>query len=185
MKLCSWLIFSLSLAGALAAEETGALLVDKSQSNVSVAVHATGDSFVGKLENYNVTLSTEPNAQRIHSVTFQFLFADLHTGKADRDKEMLHWENATQFPEGVFTLATLEPQGGNRFTAQGHLRLHGVERPLSFPVTIVAEGHHYTVDGEASVDSRDFGLPIIRKFAVLKVDPVVKVKFHLQAAEKS
>jgi iron complex transport system substrate-binding protein len=34
--------------------------------------------------------------------------------------------------------------------------------------------------GDASLDTREFGLPVIRLFGLLKVDPVVRVRFHLQ-----
>jgi hypothetical protein len=30
------------------------------------------------------------------------------------------------------------------------------------------------------VDTRDYGLPIIRVFGLLKVDPLVHVQFHLE-----
>jgi len=51
---------------------------------------------------------------------------------------------------------------------------------VSFPVKITADHRLTTIDGMAAVDTREFGLPIIRMFWVLTVDPVVHVRFHLQ-----
>jgi polyisoprenoid-binding protein YceI len=65
--------------------------------------------------------------------------------------------------------------------ATGDLTLHGITRPISFPVTFSNIGSRHTVDGTASIDHREWGLKIIRKFGVLKVDPTVKVTVHLEA----
>ena len=48
-------------------------------------------------------------------------------------------------------------------------------------MTIVPSATAWSLDGEAVLDTRDFGLPIIRMFGLLTVDPQVKVRFHLQA----
>ena len=57
----------------------------------------------------------------------------------------------------------------------------GKEKAVDFPVTIVPSAAQWSLDGEAVIDTRDFGLPIIRMFGLLTVDPQVKVRFHLQA----
>jgi hypothetical protein len=50
----------------------------------------------------------------------------------------------------------------------------------TFPVSFLIEGPLYAIDGEVMLDYRDFGLPIIRKFLILTVDPRLRVRFHLQ-----
>ena len=58
---------------------------------------------------------------------------------------------------------------------------HGVGRDLAFPVSIAhSEAGTYAIDGEVPIDTREFSLPVIRRFGFLPVDPVVKVRFHLQ-----
>ena len=47
-------------------------------------------------------------------------------------------------------------------------------------MSVSHEGGLFAIDGDAVIDTRDFGLPIIKKFLVLKVDPEVRVRFHLQ-----
>jgi hypothetical protein len=57
-----------------------------------------------------------------------------------------------------------------------------VARQIEFPVTIVTNRTLYAIDGHVLVDTRDYGLAIIRRFGLIKVDPVVRVNFHLQGS---
>ena len=41
------------------------------------------------------------------------------------------------------------------------------------------EGRTLAIDGETMLDTRDYGLPVFRKFIFLSVDPKVRVRFHL------
>ena len=108
-----------------------------------------------------------------------FHFRDVETGKDGRDKSMHSWQQTETFPDGEFVLSSLESGEGGAYTAFGRLTFHGVSRDLRFPVLITRDGNRYAIDGDAPVDTREFGLPIIRMFKVLKVDPLVHVRFHL------
>ncbi len=169
----------MATAGAARAET---LVLDRAHSKVEVAVRATVDSFVATLADYDATLTTAADGTQIAGATFHFQFADVKTGKAERDRQMNEWQDTSVYPDGEFTLTALEPLGDGRFTARGALRLHGVTKPLEFPVTITKDQTLFAMSGQAPLDTREFGLTPIRKFAVLKVNPVVTVKFHLQAA---
>jgi len=154
------------------------LVIDPTQSRVEVVVQATVDSFVGKLDAYQADITVD--AGRVTAATFNFSFADVHTGKTDRDDAMDAWEDTKLHPKGAFVLRSLEPVGGGRFNAHGTLTLHDVAIELTFPVSVTNDQKLYSIDGEAPLDTRTFDLPIIRKFGFLKVDPLVKVRFHLQ-----
>ncbi len=93
---------------------------------------------------------------------------------------MHEWQQTEKYPDASFVLTNLRLEGGAGATAFGRLTLHGVTRDLSFPVKVSREGTTYAIDGDAPVDTREFGLPVIRMMGLLKVDPVVHVKFHLQ-----
>lgn len=178
-------IFCLPCLFALVVEvgaATQRLVIDRSNSQVEVAVHATVDSFTAKLANYDAQIEVDPATARVTAARFQFRFAELKTGKEKRDREMHEWQQTEAHPDGEFALTALESTADGRFTARGTLRLHGVTKELSFPVAVTTDRRLFAVDGEPSLDTRDFGLGVIRKFAVLKVDPVVKVRFHLQGS---
>lgn len=170
-------------AAFLSAAETP-LIVDKQQSRIEYAVTATMDTFSGKLTAYDLDLASDPAATgKISRAELRFRFTDLRSNNVKRDQQMRDWQNTEQFPECIFTLTALEPAAtAGRFTARGQFIFHGMTRDLVFPVSLShSEDGLHVIDGEARIDTRDFGLPIIRKFGLLKVDPVVTVKLHLQA----
>jgi polyisoprenoid-binding protein YceI len=169
---------TVSTAGEIVAADRP-LIVDHSQSRIEVAVKATMDSFVGRLGSYEAEIALGDDGM-ISRGLLAFHFRDLETGKEGRDKAMHKWQDSEKFPDGQFVLSSLEPRGGGAATAKGRLTLHGVAREVSFPVSIQRDNGRVAIDGDAAVDTREFSLSPIRMLAVLKVDPVVHVRFHLQ-----
>lgn len=167
------------LAAALPAAETP-LALDPAHSHIEVAVKASMHSFTAKLNAFDSRLGID-DAGRVATASIAFHFRDLVTGKADRDKQMHTWQETDAHPDGSFILTALEPAANGTFHAVGKLTFHGVTRELRFPATVTHDGPLYAIDGDAAFDTRDFGLPVIRMFGVLKVDPIVHVRFHLQA----
>lgn len=154
------------------------LLFDPAQSTVDVVVKATVDSFTGKLSAYQLTGAVDEQG-RVAAARLDFHFRDVLTGKAKRDAAMHEWQRTKEFPDASFVLTSLGAENGVT-RAFGRLTFHGVTRELSFPVTIARDGAVYAIDGDAPIDTREFGLPVIRMMGLLKVDPVVHVKFHFQ-----
>jgi polyisoprenoid-binding protein YceI len=174
------LAFAVMPLMAWAAPET--LVVDAAQSRVEIVVKATVDSFTGKLGAYKAAITVDGG--HVTATTLTFSFKDVHTGKDGRDEAMHEWQDTAKHPDGVFTLAALEPAADGRFEARGTFVLHGVSREIVFPVSVITDRTLYAIDGVATLDTQDFGLPVIRKFGLLKVDPLVKVRFHLQGTVK-
>lgn len=170
-------VFAL-VAGPLAAADHP-LQCDYDQSTVEVIVKATIDSFTGHLKAYELT-GTVDDTGHITAAQLAFHFRDVATGKPKRDTAMHEWQHTDTFPDAQFALTALTPDAG-AFRASGRFTLHGVTREISFPVTIGQHGPIYAIDGDAPIDTRDFGLPIIRVMLALKVDPLVHVHFHFQA----
>ena len=182
MKPVSLLLFAL-LPVCLGAAPSP-LVVDPSQSRIEVAVPCTMDSFTGTLDAYAADITVDGG--RVTAAKLSFNFTDVHTGKAARDEAMHDWQDTPKHPSCSFVLRTLEPisGSGSRFNATGTFTLHDVATELTFPVSVTTEQNRYAIDGEAPLDTRNFGLPIIRKFGLLKVEPLIKVRFHLQGAIK-
>lgn len=170
------------VCGGLAASAVyaDALEIDRARSSVEVSVKATVDSFTARLNTFDANIQVDDSPTGIAGAVFRFGFAELKTGKAERDRQMNEWEQSDVFPDAEFVLTHLTPGTEGHYLAHGTFRLHGQTRELSFPVAIVADNKLISIDGEVPLDTRDFGLPVIRKFVVLKVDPHVTVRFHLQ-----
>jgi len=158
------------------------LLIDKAQSHVDVLVNATLGSFVARIASFDGTITLSPGAGKIKSVRFRTNFADIRTGLESRDKDMNLWQHTDQFPQVEFNLVSFEPAVGATYTAQGQLRLHGVEHLVTFPVSVTAGSRLWAFDAEVPLDTRNYDLPTITRFLMLKVDPLVHVRFHLQGS---
>lgn len=173
------LLAAASVSGLAAADS---LVINEAQSRVDIDVKATVDSFTGSLKHYKADVAVEDG--HVVSAAVGFRFADVRTGKDGRDEAMREWENTPEYPDGVFTLTSLEPAAEGRLKAHGTLTFHGVKREIVFPVSVITDRNLYAIDGVATIDTREFGLSVIRKFGLLKVDPLVKVRFHLQGSVK-
>jgi polyisoprenoid-binding protein YceI len=159
----------------------GALLVvDKHESRIQIQVKATLSSFVARLPDYDAAITVASASGRVESVQFNANFDGVKTGLTARDADMNEWQETDQFPRLRFVLTSLQPGERGTYLARGLLLLHGVQEAISFPVAITTDRRLLAVDGELAVDTRDFGLPIIRKFFFLTVNPVVHLRFHLQ-----
>jgi polyisoprenoid-binding protein YceI len=183
LRLFSILSLGLVLFSPVHAGER-ALAFDLAESRVEIAVKATVDSFTARLTRYDPVVMVDDSG-RVTSAKFGFQFRDIVTGKERRDAQMHKWQQTDTFPTGEFVLKSLEPAAGNKLNAQGQLTLHGMTRDVRFPVSVTRDGGIYAIDGEATLDTREFGLTIIRMLGVLKVDPVVHVRFHLQGRTTS
>lgn len=179
---CSFACLLAAIFAALplpaAAKET-LLLLDRSQSRIDIAVKSTVDSFVARLDNFDVAITVDSESSRVKSTVFHAPLSAVKTGRPDRDSDMNAWLQTARFPQVRFDLAAIDSGPDGALTARSRFQLHGQEHDVSFPVKIVFDHGSVAIDGVAALDTRLFGLPIIRKFLVLTVDPVVRVRFHL------
>jgi polyisoprenoid-binding protein YceI len=164
-------------AAAFAASQP--LIISPADSTVQIDISATLDSFTAKFQDFDAAIALDPSQGEVKSATVKFVFSHLKTGDNERDEAMYEWENIKEYPGGEFTLDSVELKDSGQFVAHGHLEFHGVSRPVTFPFDVDISGTTLTIEGQAPLDTRDYGLPIFRKFLVLKVDPVVQVRFHL------
>lgn len=181
------LLVLFTLAAGMAANLVAAerpLVVDPAASRIEIAVRATVDSFVGELTAYEPAITLADDGS-VKSARFGFQFRDVTTRKTDRDKAMHKWQQTDTHPKGLFILTSLEPASGPTAIAFGRLTFHGVTRDVRFPITITRDDGRYAIDGQATIDTREYGLPVIRMLALVKVDPMVRVRFHLQGMPRS
>jgi polyisoprenoid-binding protein YceI len=172
------LLGAMSFIAPLRATETP-LTIDFVQSRIEIAVKATVDSFVGRLRIFEPEVTVGDDG-RVATARLAFHFGDVVTGKEKRDKAMHEWQRTAEFPDGRFEMTALESASGGVATAFGRMTFHGVTRDIRFPITVTRDGPRYSIDGDAAIDTRDYGLPKIRMMGLLTVDPLVHVRFHLQ-----
>jgi len=116
------------------------------------------------------------SAGKIKTGTLKFNFTDLKTGKTDRDAKMIEWLGGGA-PEGKFEIGVLAIAPDGQGQVSGKLTFHGQTQHVEFPVNITKADSTYTITGEASLDYREWGLKVIKMAFVLKVNPLVKIRF--------
>lgn len=151
------------------------LKIDRSRSYVDVDVKATVDSFTARLEAYDLKATIDDRG-RFKAAALDFKFADLKTGKPERDAGMIDWLGGGE-PVGRFELGILALTPSGQGQVSGNLTFHGRTSLVEFPVNITRDGEAHIVTGTATINYRQWGLKVYRKFGVLKVDPEVKIRF--------
>jgi polyisoprenoid-binding protein YceI len=152
------------------------LKIDKGRSFVDVDVDTTVD-FTAHLDAYDAKVSVDDSG-KIRSAIFSFKFADLKTGKPERDTKMIEWLGGGA-PEGRFELGNLAITPDGQGQASGRLTFHGVTERVEFPVNVARVDGSYTITGETIIDYRTWNLKVIRMAVMLKVSPEVKIRFKL------
>lgn len=169
----------LALCGLMlgAAADAAPMKVDKNRSRIQVDAKATGHAFTATLEDYTAKVSGDAATLKPQVLELAWTFDDLKTGEADRDREMIKWLGGGK-PAGSFKFIKTWDEGGKHL-AMGTLTVHGVGKTIAFPYTVKKEGDWVTIDGTASMDYTNFGLPVIRSMAVMTVKPGLSIRFHL------
>lgn len=178
MRSIRTLVLLLLLPLALAAADRS-LKVDRARSYVDVDVKATVDSFTARLEAYELQAVVD-DRDRIKSAVLTFKFADLRTGKSERDAGMIEWLGGGE-PAGRFELGILALTPSGQGQANGSLTFHGQTGIVEFPVNVVQADGVAVISGTAAIDYRNWGLKKYRKLGVLTVDPEVKIRFKFTA----
>ena len=168
----------LSLVLAVHEADAANLEVDKSRSRIQVDAKATGHRFTGNLKSYEVDVEGDAVSLDPKSFELKWKFKDLDTDDAKRDAEMLKWLGSND-EKGSFKLDKAWTDEKAVQHGTGTLTIHGVSKSVSFPYTAKKDGEWVTIDGNVSMDYRNFDLPVIRAMAVMTVDPQLVVRFHV------
>jgi polyisoprenoid-binding protein YceI len=163
-----------AFAAAADAPPARILKVDRTRSFVDVDVKMTVGSFVARLERWDANFTFD-DAGKIRTGTFKFKFADLKTGDPQRDADMLKWLGGGD-PEGRFLLGVLAAAPDGQGVVNGNLTFHDRTQRIEFPVQFTRAGDTYTLTGEVTLDYTQWGLKVIRRALVAKVDPEVRVR---------
>lgn len=135
------------------------------------------EGFVEAVWQPDGSLAAEPPA-RMH---VEFPVEQLRSGNAMQDREMWKIVDSKRFPRVAADLRELRAGAGpGRYAASGDITLAGRSRRYEGELAFADDAQEVTVEGELSVDIRDFGLKP-PNLLIVKVDPIVKVHLHLVA----
>lgn len=175
MKLLKLPVLAICVASATHA---ATLEIDPGRSRIQVDAKATGHAFTGTLQKFTATVAGDSASLAPSAFSLKWNFTDLDTADDDRDKEMIKWLGGGT-PKGSFQFVKSWTDAKGVANAQGTLTINGVSKTISFPYTAKKDGDWVTISGKASMDYKNFSLPIIRSMAVMTVDPKLTVRFHV------
>jgi len=106
---------------------------------------------------------------------------DLKTGNFLYDRELARQLEVSRYPVVRGVLTAVSGLGGQRYQVRARLLLHGVEHELEAAATLSqAHGQTLLVEGEQTIDMRDFALNPPR-LLMLQVYPEVRVRMRIVA----
>ena len=96
--------------------------------------------------------------------------------------------DVAKFPDITFSSSSVsaakKTPAGWDLTLSGKLKLHGVEKPVSFPLRVHADGNELRGEGELSVLQTDYGItPVKVGGGSVKVKDKLKITFNIVAAK--
>jgi len=94
--------------------------------------------------------------------------------------------DVARFPEIAFTSTSVsgakKTPNGWELTLAGKLNLHGVEKPVTFPLRVTANANELHGEGELSVLQTDYGItPVKAGGGTVKVKDKLKITFSIVA----
>jgi len=181
----------MTLAAASAASETRHWVPVAGKSQVSFAGSFALGNFTGSSEQIGGGFDVDPTDLRVGVTgSLQIVVTTLKTGADGRDRDLWKSLAAERYPEIRLTVERIEPsfpsvaeRSDVLGTIFGHMIIHGVDRPLSFPGRVRWRDHGLWVRGEGELKMSDFGIVPPRKL-FLQVEDAVRVAFDVQLGEE-
>ena len=143
-------------------------------------VHGKASGLSGLVEllwNGDGSIAADP-PPKMH---VEFPVEQLSSGNRMQDREMWKVIDSTRFPRITADLRSLQPSAGmRRYVAGGDVTVAGRTRHYDGDIAIAESGDRLMIEGDLTLDIRDFGLTP-PKLLIVSVDPVVKIHLHLVA----
>jgi hypothetical protein len=159
--------------------ERSAVLLNVQTSLGPVSFGANG------LEGFIEVVVRDGRIDADHPATahLELLVNRLTSGNSAYDSELRRQINARRFPTSYLDLHDVTPLDppSSTFEVRGEITLRGATVPArGVVVAELPEPELLVVSGEESLDISDFGIPPPTLF-MIKIDPEVKVRLHLEA----
>jgi polyisoprenoid-binding protein YceI len=194
----------LLITAVTAAQEKSNYSIDGMRSKVQINVYKEGvfkafghDHLVAAKElSGQVQFDPEKidqSAVRLKIPTKSITVIDPGESEKDRQDVQATMEgekvlDVAKFPEITFAsskvTAARKTPAGWEVTLSGKLKLHGVEKPVNFPLRVNAEANELRGEGEVSILQTDYGItPVKVGGGSVKVKDKLKITFNIVAAK--
>lgn len=145
---------------ASAAQATRYLITPQNSKIDFVGSKVTG-SHNGSFQDFSGQIDYTGNVETSH-VNITIKTDSLTTDTADLTKHLktADFFDVAKYPDASFVSTSIKAGGENgaSHTVTGNLKLHGVEKSVTFPATIAVTPDVATVNANFSVNRKDFGI---------------------------
>jgi len=186
----------------LGAQGTASYSVDPQQSKVEIHVGKQGafsafghDHLVAANQ---VSGDAKFDAQKVDQSSVRLKISTksitvIDSGESEKDRKEVQAAmegekvlDVARFPEIAFTSTSVsgakKTPNGWELTLAGKLNLHGVEKPVTFPLRVTANANELHGEGELSVLQTDYGItPVKAGGGTVKVKDKLKITFSIVA----
>ncbi|HXN51301.1 MAG TPA: YceI family protein [Candidatus Acidoferrum sp.] len=186
----------------VAAQGTGPYSIDSAQSKMEINVYKEG---VFKAFGHDHLIAAKQlsgqvqfDAQKIDQSSVRLhvpakSLAVVDPGESEKDRRDVQSTmegekvlDVAKFPEITFTSTSVsvvkKTPAGWELTLSGKLKLHGVEKPVSFPLRVHAEAGELRGEGTVSILQTDYGItPVKVGGGSVKVKDKLKITFSILA----
>jgi cytochrome b561/polyisoprenoid-binding protein YceI len=137
----------------------------------------------GRFGSWGGTIRFSPDALDQTNIRITVDLSSANTADSQRDSAIKGSDffNVAVHPQAVFTATRARALGGNRYTADGTLSLHGVSRPVTLNFTLKIEGKTARVSGTTRLDRTRFGVGSGEYAATDQIGAAVAVNFSFVA----
>jgi len=187
---------------SLGAQGTASYSVDPQQSKVEIHVGKQGafsafghDHLVAANQ---VSGDAKFDAQKVDQSSVRLKISTesitvIDPGESEKDRKEVQAAmegekvlDVARFPEIAFTSTSVsgakKTPNGWELTLAGKLNLHGVEKPVTFPLRVTANANELHGEGELSVLQTDYGItPVKAGGGTVKVKDKLKITFSIVA----
>ena len=198
------LVFLLPIASLARAQQRAEYSIDRRMSKLEINAYREGllkafghDHLIAAKE---ISGEARFDAQKIEASSVRLQIATksltvVDPGESEKDRKEVQATmvgekvlDVAKFPEISFTSSGVsgakKTARGWELTISGKLKLHGVEKPVSFPLHVQTEGAQLRGEGEISVLQTDYGITPVRVAGgTVKVKDKLKITFAIAATK--
>ncbi len=157
--------------------------IDMAQSEIKFSVRATVYTINGKAGEAESRVSFDPETKKVNlPLSIEIPTASLKTRNKLRDRDMRKMFEAEKYPEITWTASKVTCEAGPapqflNCQAEGTMKIHGVEKEISFPVELTLRENKVKAEGSLKLKRDDFGLKTPAMLGMIRVSQDVTVSF--------
>ncbi len=173
------------LAGTALAAGAAALKTDVAHSSVSATFKQMNVPVESPFKKFTAAIDYDAAHPEKATARVDIDTASFDIGQADYNKEIAkkEWFNSAQFPKATFVSTAIKPAGAGKLNVTGNLTIKGKTAPVSFPLTVKAEGGKQVFEGQLPIKRLTYNIGEGEwKDTSMVADDVV-IKFRVAAGQ--